>query len=96
MNKKLNDCNWHSHTAVRVIGGDGLHWYGQIINQMRQVRFVKENSLLGESHQDIKVGDTVEIATIQCPSSFLSFTKPTVLINSVVYKDGEVFMMRRL
>ena len=95
MSKKIEDCSWFPHTDVLVIYIEGRHCVGRITGQMREVKFIKENSLIHPTHRDVRVGDIVQIATMHCPHSFLSFLTSKVVINNIEYNDGEKFMRQK-
>jgi len=95
----VRECEFVNWRPVMVLAGRGYGWYGQPLGTSENatpIRFVIENALLQKESRDIKPGDVVEVATIKCPSGALWIGHFDVLIDSVVYKHGTVFMIRML
>ena len=95
----IRECEFVNYRPVKVLVGRGYGWYGQPLGtseNVTTVRFAIENSLLQKESRDIKPDDVVEVATIKCPSGALWIGHFDVLIDSVVYKHGTVFMTRLL
>lgn len=96
----ISQCKLRKPCALKVLTGSGTGWYGQLIgaaDNSPQIRFVVENSLLPKESRGLNPGDEVEVATVWTPESLSwGFPHSDVLVDSVVYKHGTVFMIRML